>query len=69
MAKKILQYPRFKVMQNLNGLYCLLKFDVLEKKYVEIPSQLWSTKEDAQAYANELNQEEEGFIEVEWDTD
>lgn len=62
-------YPRFKVIRNSKGLYILIKLDTVEKKYIEIPSYQWTTEEDAQARADELNCEEGGFIEIDWDID
>ena len=64
MATK--QYERFIVTKNDKGLFCLLKFDVLKKEYVSIPSYVWESKAQAQAYADELNLEH-GIIEIEWD--
>ena len=61
-----IQYKRFIVIKNDKGLFCLLKFDVLKKEYVSIPSYTWKSEVEAQACAYELNQEH-GIIEIEWD--
>lgn len=61
-----IQYKRFIVIKNDKGLFCLLKFDVLKKKYVDIPSHIWASEAEAQAYADELNREH-GIIEIEWE--